>query len=84
AQDSPQVQALRRAGAGDFLRKHGAADGRFYYQRGIDAVIFGIGGDGLHGPNEYVDITTIEPYRQALTEFLQASGSATRQDEGNV
>ncbi|MCE7002747.1 M20/M25/M40 family metallo-hydrolase [Kibdelosporangium philippinense] len=64
-------QAARNQGFdGDFLVKHGAADGRFYYQHGIDAVIFGIGGDGLHGPQEYVDITTIEPYYQALREFL--------------
>ena len=54
----------------DFLRKHGAADGRYYYQRGIDAVIFGIGGDGLHGPDEYADTTTVAPYHQALTDFL--------------
>jgi succinyl-diaminopimelate desuccinylase len=71
----PEVLALQQAARnqgfdGDFLRKHGAADGRFYYQRGIDAVIFGIGGDGLHGPAEYVDITTIEPYYRALREFL--------------
>lgn len=71
----PEVRALARAATdqgynADFLRKHGAADGRFYYQRGIDAVIFGIGGDGLHGPDEYADLTTIIPYYQALTEFL--------------
>lgn len=71
----PEVAALQRAARaqgfdGGFLTKHGAADGRFYYQRGIDAVIFGIGGDGLHGPREYADVTTIEPYYRALTEFL--------------
>lgn len=54
----------------DFLRKHGSADGRFYYQRGIDAVIFGVGGDGQHGPDEYADIVTIEPYCNALRDFL--------------
>jgi succinyl-diaminopimelate desuccinylase len=74
-QDGPDVRALQRAArgqgySGDFLRKHGAADGRFYYQRGIDAVIFGVGGDGLHGAEEYVDITSIEPYYRALREFL--------------
>lgn len=73
--DRPEVRALRQAAAAqgyraDFLRKHGAADGRYYYQRGIDAVIFGIGGDGLHGPDEYADTTTIAPYYQALTDFL--------------
>jgi succinyl-diaminopimelate desuccinylase len=73
--DSPEVRGLQRAARNqgyqaDLLRKHGAADGRFYYQRGIDAVIFGVGGDGLHGPDEYVDTTTIVPYYQALKEFL--------------
>ncbi|MDT7727430.1 MAG: succinyl-diaminopimelate desuccinylase [Actinomycetota bacterium] len=72
---SPSVAKLRQAARNqgypaDFLRKHGAADSRFYYQHGIDAVIFGIGGDGQHGPAEYADITTIEPYYRALTEFI--------------
>ncbi len=74
-QHSPQVDrlraAVRRQGfSGGFLRKHGSADGRFYYQRGIDAVIFGIGGHGLHSDEEYADISTIPPYYQALKEFL--------------
>jgi succinyl-diaminopimelate desuccinylase len=64
-------QAAENQGySAEFLRKHGAADSRFYYQRGIDAVIFGIGGDGQHGPGEYADVTTIEPYYLALKEFL--------------
>jgi succinyl-diaminopimelate desuccinylase len=64
-------QAVRRHGyQGDFLRKHGSADGRHYYQRGVDAIIFGIGGSGLHSDEEYADIASIEPYYHALTEFL--------------
>jgi succinyl-diaminopimelate desuccinylase len=64
-------QAARRQGyPAGFLRKHGAADGRFYAERGMDAVIFGIGGDGQHGPEEYLDIATVEPYYRALTEFF--------------
>ncbi|WP_405140782.1 M20/M25/M40 family metallo-hydrolase [Sphaerisporangium sp. NBC_01403] len=73
--DNPKVRGLQRAARNQgydagFLRKHGAADGRFYYQRGVDAVIFGVGGDGQHGPDEHVDITTIVPYYRALREFL--------------
>ena len=73
--DRPEIGALRRAAqaqgyAGDFLYKHGAGDGRFYSQRGIEAVVFGVGGNGQHGPEEYADITTIEPYHRALTDFL--------------
>ena len=76
SQDSPEVSRLQQAIANqgyrpDFLRKHGAADGRFYYQRGIDAVIFGVGGDGQHGAGEYVDVGTIAPYYHALSEFLR-------------
>jgi succinyl-diaminopimelate desuccinylase len=66
-------EAARGAGfPGDLLRKHGAADGRFYYARGVDAVIFGPGGDGQHGPDEYADLTTVTPYRNALVSFLTA------------
>jgi succinyl-diaminopimelate desuccinylase len=77
----PEVGALRRAARGqgydaDFLRKHGAADARFYYQRGTDAVIFGVGGDGQHSAQEYAEIATIEPYYRALTDFLLDPGSS--------
>ncbi|WP_433247690.1 M20 family metallopeptidase [Streptosporangium sp. CA-135522] len=73
--DRPEVRRLQRAAwdqgyRAGFLRKHGAADGRFYYRRGVDAVIFGVGGDGQHGPEEYVDTTTVAPYYRALREFL--------------
>lgn len=78
-QHRPEIRSLQHAVINqgyrpDFLRKHGAADGRFYYQQGTDAVIFGIGGDGLHGPGEYADTTTIGPYYRALTEFLHNPG----------
>ncbi|MEU8266783.1 M20/M25/M40 family metallo-hydrolase [Sphaerisporangium sp. NPDC049002] len=74
--DRPEVRMLQRATLdqghqAELLRKHGAADGRFYYQRGIDAVIFGAGGDGQHGPEEYADLTTITPYYRALVRFLR-------------
>jgi succinyl-diaminopimelate desuccinylase len=65
-------QAARNQGyRADLLRKHGAGDGRFYCQRGIDAVAFGVGGGGQHGAGEYADITTIWPYYRALKEFLR-------------
>ncbi|HKT05339.1 MAG TPA: M20 family metallopeptidase [Rugosimonospora sp.] len=72
----PELKQLRQAARaqgylGNFLRKHGAADGRFYSQRGIPAVAFGVGGAGQHGPEEYADLTTVEPYRRALAEFLR-------------
>lgn len=74
---SAEVRALRRAAeavgyAGPLLRKHGAADGRFYSAHGVDAVIFGPGGDGQHGPAEYVDLRTLRPYHDALVFFLRS------------
>jgi len=73
--DRPEMrllqQAIRNQGYGaELIRKHGASDGRFYYQGGMEAVICGVGGDGLHGADEYVDTTTIGPYYRALKEFL--------------
>jgi succinyl-diaminopimelate desuccinylase len=68
-------QAARNQGyPGGLLRKHGAGDARFYYQRGMAAVAFGIGGDGQHGPAEYADTSTVLPYYQALTDFLRDPG----------
>jgi succinyl-diaminopimelate desuccinylase len=73
--DGPGVLALREAiratgHPADLLRKHGAADGRYYHALGIDAVIFGPSGDGQHGPGEYVDLSTLRPYHDALRGFL--------------
>ena len=64
-----EVKLLQR---GDLLRKHGAADGRFYSARGVNAVIFGPGGDGQHGPAEFLDVTTVVPYYEAVVAFLRA------------
>ena len=66
--DCAEVKLLQR---GDLLRKHGSADGRFYSARGVNAVIFGPGGAGQHGPAEYADLTTVEPYHRAVADFLR-------------
>jgi succinyl-diaminopimelate desuccinylase len=76
---TPDVQSLVRAARsvgypGTLIRKHGSGDARFYSARGIDAVAFGIGGAGQHGPDEYAEIATIEPYHRALTAFLTSIG----------
>lgn len=62
--------ARRQGYDGGLLRKHGTGDARFYRQQGMNAVSFGIGGAGQHGPEEYADITTIGPYYEALSSFL--------------
>ncbi len=77
--DRPEIGRLQAAARAqgyqpDFLRKHGAGDGRFYGALGIAAVAFGVGGDGQHGPDEYAEISTIAPYYRALREFLGDPG----------
>jgi succinyl-diaminopimelate desuccinylase len=79
----PEIAALRAAVRGqgypgELLRRHGTGDVCFFAEHGIECVEFGIGGDGLHGPDEYADITTIAPYYQALTGFLRAPGRDPR------
>ena len=73
----PEITALQEASRrqgfdGGFLRKHGTSDARFYRARGMNAVSFGIAGEGQHGPAEYADISTIVPYYIALSDFLKA------------
>ena len=80
--DRPEIGKLRAAALAqgfqpDFLRKHGAGDGRFYGSRGIAAVAFGVGGQGQHGADEYAEIGTIAPYYQALSQFLADPGQGT-------
>jgi succinyl-diaminopimelate desuccinylase len=75
----PEVAALRAAArgqgyAGELVRRHGSGDVCFFAEHQIGCVEFGIGGEGLHGPGEYADITTIAPYYQALTGFLLSPG----------
>ena len=73
--DRPEVIELRRAAQAqgypsEFLYKHGSGDGAFYSGLGVPAVAFGVEGGGQHGPDEYVEIASIVPYHQALTDFL--------------
>ncbi|GAB2603270.1 peptidase M20 [Paractinoplanes abujensis] len=75
--DGAEVKLLQRAAreagfAGSLLAKHGAADGRHYSAVGVDAVIFGPGGDGQHGAGEFADLTTLTPYGKALAGFLRS------------
>jgi succinyl-diaminopimelate desuccinylase len=77
--DRPEIAKLQKAALDQgyrsgLLRRHGASDGRFYSQRGMDAVLFGVGGEGQHGADEYADIPTIPAYHRALTAFLLDPG----------
>jgi len=74
--ESRDAQALAHAVSkitekpAEFIYKHGAADIRFFSQRGIPGFSIGVQGEEQHGDNEYMDIASIERYAKILTEFL--------------
>ena len=76
--DSVFVQALRAAAAAHHhgepmsVGRDGASDAVSFLRVGVPAVEFGPVGDGHHGPEEWVSISSLETYRQALDSFLQA------------
>jgi succinyl-diaminopimelate desuccinylase len=77
--DRPEIRRLRDAAErqgyrAGIWRRHGANDGRFYSQRDIDAVLFGVDGNGQHGDDEYVGIPSIIAYYNSLRDFLGDPG----------
>jgi succinyl-diaminopimelate desuccinylase len=52
--------------------RDGASDAVSFLRVGVPAVEFGPVGAGHHGPAEWVSISSLETYRQALESFLRA------------
>jgi succinyl-diaminopimelate desuccinylase len=73
----PYVQALResvrRAITGEALSvgREGASDAAAFLAVGIPAVEFGPAGEGHHGPEEWVSVSSLARYRRALGEFVR-------------
>jgi succinyl-diaminopimelate desuccinylase len=76
ARTDPYVGALReavgRSTRGDVLSvgRDGASDAVAFLDAGIPAVEFGPSGAGHHGPDEWVSISSLARYRQALSAFV--------------
>jgi len=74
---NPYVRALsdavRRATHRDSMGvgRDGASDAVSFLQVGVPAVEFGPVGAGHHGPDEWVSISSLARYRQALCEFVR-------------
>ena len=92
---NPYVVALREAVAGSTGRdvlsvgRDGASDAICFVEVGIPAVEFGPVGAGHHGPEEWVSLSSLARYREALRDFvhglpacLARSGSGLRAVEG--
>lgn len=73
---NPYVLALRDAvsgaNGGDVLSvgRDGASDAFAFLEAGIPAVEFGPVGAGHHGPEEWVSISSLRRYREALRDFV--------------
>ena len=75
--DSPFVRALADAAGphydGDVMSvgRDGASDAVSFLRVGMPAVEFGPVGGGHHGPEEWVSVSSLASYRQALTELVR-------------
>jgi len=76
--ESPFVRGLRAAAAEHHhgepmsVGRDGASDAVSFLRVGVPAVEFGPVGAGHHGPEEWVSVSSLETYRQALESFLRA------------
>ena len=66
-------ESLRRAISGEPLSvgREGASDAAAFLTAGIPAVEFGPAGEGHHGPEEWVSVSSLARYRRALGEFVR-------------
>ena len=62
--------------------RDGASDAVAFLQAGIPAVEFGPAGAGHHGPDEWVSISSLAHYRQALCDFVAGLPAALERPEG--
>jgi len=53
-----------------FRKGHGSADIRFFTDKKIPAIAFGLKGSGLHSHHEWVDINSINPFIKILKHFI--------------
>jgi succinyl-diaminopimelate desuccinylase len=82
------VQALRDGvsssieGEALSVGRDGASDAISFLEAGIPAVEFGPVGAGHHGPEEWVSVSSLARYRQALGDFVRALPSRLAREAG--
>jgi succinyl-diaminopimelate desuccinylase len=90
SRSNPYVVALSDAvgrltsGESMSVGRDGASDAVSFLRAGIPAVEFGPAGAGHHGPDEWVSISSLARYRQALTEFVLQLPKWLERSEGGA
>jgi succinyl-diaminopimelate desuccinylase len=76
--DSPFVRRLRDSAAAHHdgepmsVGRDGASDAVSFLRVGVPAVEFGPAGEGHHGPEEWVSVSSLQTYLQTLDTFLRS------------
>jgi succinyl-diaminopimelate desuccinylase len=90
SRSNPYVRALRSALSqsieGDALSigRDGASDAVSFLEAGVPCVEFGPIGGGHHGPEEWVSISSLRRYRQALDDFILKLPGWLEEDQGGA
>ena len=64
--------------------RDGASDAVSFLKAGVPAVEFGPAGAGHHGPEEWVSISSLARYRQALSDFVRAAAGRAASGRGRA
>lgn len=67
-----EATAIHVEGEPTSVGRDGASDAVSFLRVGVPAVEFGPVGEGHHGPEEWVSVTSLQRYGQSLKTFLQA------------
>lgn len=82
--DNELVRSLRRAASEAMrrdpgtIRKHAASDARHFSERGVPAIVFGPGGEGIHGKDEHVDLRQVKMFYRSIELFFEGLSAAMR------
>ncbi|HVI69121.1 MAG TPA: M20/M25/M40 family metallo-hydrolase [Magnetospirillaceae bacterium] len=52
------------------IKRYASSDMRHFAQRHMSAIEFGLRGKNLHADNEYVDLTSVMPFKDTLEHFI--------------
>jgi succinyl-diaminopimelate desuccinylase len=88
--DNPYVQMLAQAISEEAtaekisVGRDGASDAISFLDAGVPAVEFGPVGAGHHGPEEWVSVSSLTRYREALVRFVQSIPAAGKREHLRV